>query len=61
LENQEQTATGLTGIRLVTSVYPAVFALAAMAFMFSYPLNKAKMAQVQSELIQRRKESKQDG
>ena len=53
--NQEQTATGLTGIRLVTSIYPAVFAFLAMVLMFFYPLNKSKMAQVQSDLIERRR------
>ena len=56
VENQEQTAEGLTGIRMVASVYPAIFALLGMAFMFFYPLNKAKMAQVQSDLIERRKQ-----
>jgi len=53
--NQEQTATGLTGIRMVMSVYPAIFALLGMVFMFFYPLNKSRMAQVESELIERRK------
>ena len=58
--NQEQTATGLAGIRLVTSVYPAVFALLAMAFMFFYPLDKSKMARVESDLIERRRQSQDD-
>lgn len=53
--NQEQTAAGLQGIRMVTSVYPAIFALLGMVFMFFYPLNKSRMAQVESELIERRK------
>ncbi len=57
LENQQQTTTGLLGIRLVASVYPAIFALLAMVSMFFYPLTKATMAQVQADLIQRRKES----
>jgi GPH family glycoside/pentoside/hexuronide:cation symporter len=56
IENQEQTVTGLTGIRMVASVYPAIFALLAMAFMFFYPLNKSKMAQIQSDLIERRRQ-----
>lgn len=55
--NQEQTATGLHGIRMVMSVYPAIFALLGMVFMFFYPLNKSRMAQVESELIARRKQS----
>jgi GPH family glycoside/pentoside/hexuronide:cation symporter len=54
VENQQQTATGLAGIRMVTTVYPAIFALLGMAFMFFYPLNKVRMAQVQSDLIARR-------
>lgn len=53
--NQEQTGTGLQGIRMVMSVYPAIFALLGMIFMFFYPLNKSRMAQVESELIARRK------
>jgi glycoside/pentoside/hexuronide:cation symporter, GPH family len=57
VDNQEQTARSLTGIRLVTSIYPAVFALMAMVFMFFYPIDKARMAQVQSDLIERRKQS----
>jgi glycoside/pentoside/hexuronide:cation symporter, GPH family len=55
--NQEQTTTGLTGIRLVTSVYPAVFALLAMALMLFYPLDKSKMARIQADLIERRRQS----
>jgi len=54
--NQEQTAQGLLGIRMVMSIYPAVFALLGMIFMFFYPLNKSRMAQVESELIERRKQ-----
>jgi GPH family glycoside/pentoside/hexuronide:cation symporter len=53
--NQEQTAKGLTGIRMVMSIYPAIFALLGMVFMFFYPLNKTMMARVESELIERRK------
>lgn len=55
--NQEQTVRGLQGIRMVMSVYPAIFALLGMVFMFFYPLNKSQMAQVESELIERRKQS----
>jgi GPH family glycoside/pentoside/hexuronide:cation symporter len=55
-ENQEQTEQALTGIRLVTSIFPSIFALVGMIFMFFYPLSNAKMAQVQSDLIERRKQ-----
>jgi GPH family glycoside/pentoside/hexuronide:cation symporter len=58
--NQEQTARGLTGIRLVMSIYPAIFALLAMVFMFFYPLNKSLMAQIQSDLIERRRQLKNE-
>jgi GPH family glycoside/pentoside/hexuronide:cation symporter len=53
--NQAQTARGLEGIRLVTSIYPAVFAILAMALMFLYPLDKSRMDRVESELIERRR------
>jgi len=59
-ENQEQTTRGLMGIRLVTSIYPSLFALLAMVVMFFYPLNRAQMARVQSDLIERRKQSNKD-
>ncbi len=52
--NQAQTARSLEGIRLVTSVYPAVFALLAVGFMLRFPLDKTTMARVQSDLIERR-------
>jgi glycoside/pentoside/hexuronide:cation symporter, GPH family len=52
--NQAQTARSLEGIRLVTSVYPAVFAILAAVFMLRYPLDKSMMARVQGDLIERR-------
>ncbi len=58
--NQAQTATGLAGIRLVTSVYPAIFALLAMALMLFYPLDKFRLARVQSDLMERRRQSQDD-
>jgi GPH family glycoside/pentoside/hexuronide:cation symporter len=60
VENVDQKPLSLTGIRLVTSIYPAVFALLAMIVMFFYPLNKTRMAQVQSDLIERRRQSTND-
>jgi len=53
--NAEQTEKGLLGIRMVMSIYPAIFALLGMGFMLFYPLNKHKMQQVETELIERRK------
>lgn len=58
--NQAQSASGLAGIRLATSLYPAAFAILAMAFMFLYPLNKSKMARVESDLIERRRQRQGD-
>jgi GPH family glycoside/pentoside/hexuronide:cation symporter len=53
--NVEQTEKGLLGIRMVMSIYPAIFALIGMVFMFFYPLGKKLMHQVETELIERRK------
>jgi GPH family glycoside/pentoside/hexuronide:cation symporter len=58
--DQEQTVEALTGIRMVTSIYPSIFALIGMVLMFFYPLSRARMAQIQSDLIERRKQSKND-
>jgi len=54
--NVEQTASGLLGIRMVMSVYPAIFAMIGMALMFFYPLKKQLMAQVETELVARRQQ-----
>jgi GPH family glycoside/pentoside/hexuronide:cation symporter len=53
--NVDQTERGLLGIRMVMSIYPAIFALIGMVFMFFYPLGKKMMHQVETELIERRK------
>jgi len=58
--NVEQTANGLLGIRMVMSVYPAIFAMIGMVLMFFYPLKKQLMAQVETELVERRKQAKDD-
>ncbi len=55
--NQEQTAEALQGIRMVMSVYPAIFALIGMVFMFFYPLSNKMMKKIESELLERRKQS----
>jgi len=52
--NQDQTAKGLLGIRMVMSVYPAIFAMIGMVLMFFYPLKKHMMMQVETELVERR-------
>ncbi|UCG56227.1 MAG: MFS transporter [Phycisphaerales bacterium] len=58
--NVEQTAKGLLGIRMVMSVYPGIFAVAGMVLMFFYPLKKQLMAQVETELVERRREAHND-
>jgi GPH family glycoside/pentoside/hexuronide:cation symporter len=58
--NVEQTETGLLGIRMVMSVYPAIFAIIGMVLMFFYPLRKQMMAQVETELVERRKQAEED-
>ncbi|HUU15795.1 MAG TPA: MFS transporter [Sedimentisphaerales bacterium] len=58
--NIEQTAKGLLGIRMVMSVYPSIFAVIGMVIMFFYPLKKHMMMQVETELVERRKEAKND-
>jgi GPH family glycoside/pentoside/hexuronide:cation symporter len=59
--NQEQTETGLLGIRLVMSIYPGIFALIGAFIMLFYPLNKELMKEVENELIERRKETESSG
>lgn len=54
--NQEQTEKGLLGIRMVISVYPAIFAVVGMVTMFFYPLKKHLMMQVETELVERRRQ-----
>jgi GPH family glycoside/pentoside/hexuronide:cation symporter len=54
--NQEQTEKGLLGIRMVMSVYPAIFAVIGMFVMFFYPLKKHTMMQVETELVARRRQ-----
>jgi len=58
--NVEQTANGLFGIRMVMTVYPAIFAMIGMVLMFFYPLKKHMMMQVETELVARRKEAQND-
>lgn len=54
--NQEQNEMGLLGIRMVMTVYPAIFALLGMVLMFFYPLGKDEMEQIELDLIERRRQ-----
>lgn len=56
----QQSATALKGLCLAMSVFPAVIALGCVVLMAFYPLNKDRMAAVESELIARRKSSGND-
>jgi GPH family glycoside/pentoside/hexuronide:cation symporter len=54
--NVEQTEQGLLGIRMIMSVYPAIFAFAGMIFMIFYPLGKKDMEQIETDLVERRRQ-----
>jgi GPH family glycoside/pentoside/hexuronide:cation symporter len=54
--NVDQSKQALLGIRLVNSVYPAIFALLGMGIMLFYPLSKTMMAKVEADLIERRQQ-----
>jgi len=56
--NVEQTQTTLTGIRMMLSIYPAIGALLAAAFMFIYPLKESLLEKIEDELAQRRSSTK---
>lgn len=48
--NQAQTDEAILGIRLIFSVIPAVFAFANAGVMLLYPLNEAKVAEIEADL-----------
>ena len=52
----EQPESAVTGIRLAMSVYPAIAAILAMIFMLFYPLDKARMEEIEADLIERGKQ-----
>jgi glycoside/pentoside/hexuronide:cation symporter, GPH family len=52
--NEAQTLGSLTGIRLMISLYPAIGALGAAAFVVFYPLTNQKMEQIERDLSARR-------
>jgi glycoside/pentoside/hexuronide:cation symporter, GPH family len=52
--NVQQTPSAQTGIRLITSIYPAVFLAIAIAILFFYQINKHAEIQMQNELAERR-------
>jgi GPH family glycoside/pentoside/hexuronide:cation symporter len=52
--NVAQSATSLTGIRMLMSVIPAAAGIVAVVLMIFYPLNNKKMAQIEKDLVERR-------
>ncbi len=51
----EQTATALSGIRLMVSIFPAIPFFVGVVVLFFYKINKSMELQMQDELIERRK------
>lgn len=54
--NQPQTAEALKGIRLLMSVYPAIFGIIGVVLMLFYPLTNKRMVEIEAELTERRKQ-----
>lgn len=54
--NEVQTEQGIMGVRMVMSIYPAIFAFLGMIFMIFYPLNKKQMDQIEIDLVERRRQ-----
>jgi GPH family glycoside/pentoside/hexuronide:cation symporter len=52
--NVEQAPATLEGIRLLMSVFPALFGAVAVGLMIFYPLSERVMGQVEDELRARR-------
>jgi GPH family glycoside/pentoside/hexuronide:cation symporter len=52
--NVEQSAATLHGIRLLMSVFPALFGVVGVVLMLFYPLSEKLMGQVERELTDRR-------
>ncbi|MCG8373362.1 MAG: glycoside-pentoside-hexuronide (GPH):cation symporter, partial [Balneolales bacterium] len=55
--NAVQTPETLEGIRLLVSVFPAIFGILAFVVILFYPLTNAKMKEIEEELIARRSEA----
>ncbi|MDZ7288772.1 MAG: MFS transporter [candidate division KSB1 bacterium] len=56
--NVAQSPTAIQGIKLLMSIFPAIAGFIAVALMVFYPLNNKMMAQIEKDLIARRKEGK---
>jgi Na+/melibiose symporter-like transporter len=58
--NAVQTPHAVMGIRLTTSIYPAIFMLIGIAVLFFYRINKNTELKMQDELAERRKTYSKD-
>jgi GPH family glycoside/pentoside/hexuronide:cation symporter len=56
--NTIQSATALSGIKLLVSIFPAIAGIIAVALMVFYPLNNKMMVQIENDLTARRKDIK---
>jgi len=57
---QVQTEEALRGIRLLMSIFPAAFAFVGVFIMLFYPLNKTRMLEIETKLVERREQAKND-
>jgi glycoside/pentoside/hexuronide:cation symporter, GPH family len=55
IANAAQNETAVSGIRLTTSIYPAIALLTVIALLFFYKINKSTEIKMQDELAERRK------
>ncbi|MFO7846918.1 MAG: MFS transporter [Balneolaceae bacterium] len=58
--NVEQTADTITGIKLLMSVYPAVFGFIGGAIMLFYPLRDITMVKIEEDLLARKEEDEEE-
>ena len=58
--NPETIANSIIGMKLLMSLIPAAFAVVAIVFVFRYPLDDSKMAEIEAELVKRRGEPVDD-
>jgi len=58
--NVEQSAAALEGIRLCSSIYPAVLFALCTALLVMYKINQQLMLTISSELAERRRQSHHD-
>lgn len=56
--NVPQSASTLSGIRMLMSIFPAIAGAVAVVLMVFYPLNNKKMIQIEQDLTARRKVKK---